>query len=229
MKKRICFVFLMAVLLLAATALAVSATEEGVYCPHCDTVVTDWTEWTATASGSHSQTTGGHFYLSRDFKGMGGRYGIASGSETVVLDLRGHTIESTNNRAFFVSSGTLTILDSVGGGTMIGARDGDGNLYVAAGAKINMYGGTAKTSKTTVSSSGGCGSVLYVLSGGEFNLYGGTLDGSAIATRNAMSGTACVKGTLNVYGGTVSGGNATNGGNVYLDRSEEHTSELQSR
>ena len=217
MKKRIWIGLAMLVLLLSVSVFAVTAAQEGVYCPHCDTYVTDWTEWTAQASGSHSQTAGGHFYLSKDFKGMGGRYGINSGSETVVLDLRGHTIESTNNRAFFVSGGTLAIMDSVGGGTLIGARDGDGNLYVASGARIDMYGGTAKTSRTSVTSSGSCGSVLYVLKGGTFNLYGGTLDGSAITTRNTMSGTACVKGTLNVYGGTISGGNATNGGNVYLD------------
>jgi len=217
MKKRIWIGLAMLVLLLSVSVFAVSAAQEGVYCPHCDTYVTDWTEWTATASGSHSQTAGGHFYLSKDFKGMGGRYGINSGSETVVLDLRGHTIESTNNRAFFVSGGTLAIMDSVGGGTLIGARDGDGNLYVASGARIDMYGGTAKTSRTSVTSSSSCGSVLYVLKGGTFNLYGGTLDGSAITTRNTMSGTACVKGTLNVYGGTISGGNATSGGNVYLD------------
>ena len=217
MKKRMYFGLLLAILILAASAFAVSAAEEGTYCPHCDTVVTDWTEWTATASGSHSQTTGGHFYLSKDLTGMSGRYGINSGSETVVLDLRGHAIESTNNRAFFVSGGTLAIMDSVGGGTVTGARDGDGSLYVAAGAKIDMYGGTTKTSRTSVTSSTGCGSVLYVLKGGEFNLYGGTLDGSAITTRNTMSGTACVKGTLNIYGGTISGGNSTNGGNVYLD------------
>ena len=217
MKKRIWIGLAMLVLLLSVSVFAVTAAQEGVYCPHCDTYVTDWTEWTATASGSHSQTAGGHFYLSKDFKGMGGRYGINSGSETVVLDLRGHTIESTNNRAFFVSGGTLAIMDSVGGGTLIGARDGDGNLYVASGARIDMYGGTAKTSRTSVTSSSSCGSVLYVLKGGTFNLYGGTLDGSAITTRNTMSGTACVKGTLNVYGGTISGGNATSGGNVYLD------------
>ena len=217
MKKRIFIGMLAAAMVICLSAFVASASQEGVYCPHCDQTVTDWTEWTASASGSHSQTAGGHYYLAKDFTGMGGRYGISSGSETVVLDLRGHHIESTNNRCFFVSSGTLAIMDSVGGGTMTGARDGDGNLYVAAGARINMYGGTAKTSRTAVSSATSCGSVLYVLKGGEFNLYGGTLDGSAITTRNTMSGTACVKGTMNIYGGTVTGGNSTNGGNIYMD------------
>ena len=217
MRKNIAITLLTAVLLMVCFAFGVSAAQEGVYCPHCDKYVTDWTEWTATASGSHSHTAGGHYYLAKDFKGMGGRYGINTGTETVVLDLRGHAIESTNNRCFFVSGGTLAIMDSVGSGTMTGARDGDGILYVASGARIDMYGGTAKTSRTAVTSASSCGSVLYVLKGGTFNLYGGTLDGSAITTRNAMSGTACVKGTLNVYGGAISGGNATNGGNVYLD------------
>ncbi|MBR4863820.1 MAG: hypothetical protein IKU07_04525 [Oscillospiraceae bacterium] len=217
MKKTIAIALLTVILIVACVAFGVSAAQEGVYCPHCDTYVTDWTEWTASASGSHSHTAGGHYYLAKNFTGMGGRYGINTGTETVVLDLRGHAIESTNNRCFFVSGGTLAIIDSEGSGTMTGARDGDGNLYVASGATIDMYGGTAKTSRTSISSTGSCGSVLYVLKGGTFNLHGGTLDGSAITTRNTMSGTACVKGTMNIYGGTISGGNSTYGGNVYLD------------
>ena len=189
------------------------------YCEHCDKEV-----WWQPLLGDF-QSTDMHYYLPKDLSmNRMIRVGwMKSQLEDnpdrqqyeMVLDLNGYTLSSTD-QVFEVDGTTLTIMDTAGGGKLIGGatytdRFG-GTLSVYEGGTLNIYGGTIVGCADETPLKRG-GTVYAGGSGGTVNMYGGTIIGGYAADGgNLYIGNYS---TFNMYGGKLVGGNAGYGGNIY--------------
>ena len=188
------------------------------YCDHCGETV-EWQEWTGTNSPAS-----GHYFISKDFK-QTSQISIVKDTD-VVIDLYGHTYSSTKIRNFLVR-GTLSIMDSVGGGEMVstGGAEFAGAIALvgndSSGSErpsgFNLYSGTLRLDtenpEYALFNNGG----LVSFSGGELNIYGGTMIGGYVRQTGGcilVNGAASV---LNIMGGTITGGSAGGeGGCIYV-------------
>lgn len=192
-------------------------------CPCCGKSfdACNWQPWTVTQGGtSNTLTSDGHYYLTGDITSVTAqiRIGDSTLMPKVTLDLRGHTIASAQ-RVFGVYPGaTLSILDTVGGGTVEGKQCSTaqvgGTIRVNEGATLNLYSGTVRDAAADVHNANGAviategKNVTINVAGG--NVIGGTTapcGGAIFAARGA---------TVNVSAGTVTGGEAHQGGAIYL-------------
>ena len=121
--------------MLAAPASALTTvTEVAAVCPHCNTPWDDcnWTPW--VTEDTKNTVPSGHYYLDEDLDIIN-RFliGTTKGqsadlAEDVCIDLRGHSMVQTtsNTRAIYVfDHSTLAIMDTVGGGQIVGTGRGD--------------------------------------------------------------------------------------------------------
>lgn len=174
-------------------------------CVHCGQTVT-WTEWNGT-------DTNGHFYVAADVN-MTAYVEIPAGN-SLVLDLRGNDVISTN-RTFYVR-GELILMDSVGGGEVVGAGSGSdflgGVIRVNAG-NFELYSGTLRFAGTSAKQ----GAVLYMQTNSTANLRGGVITDGITTERG---GNICINtGSLIISGATVQNGianssNSNGGGNIF--------------
>lgn len=201
--------------------------EGGVgYCSHCDQIVT-WCPW----SGEELYKSDGHYHLTHDLTittqrtagdTTGDTDAAAAKAYDIVIDLNGNTLTS-NARTFRVCYGTeLTIMDSVGGGTMQakGLAGIGGNMLIQRGGKVNLMGGTLKlTDNAKTPSSGG---VIH-LSGAEsaFTMTGGKIIGGTVSANGGAI--YYDSGKLDIRGGTITGGTAVAGGNIYVNQAKGGT------
>lgn len=120
---------------------------------------------------------------------------VGNGTEdaTVELDLAGRTLNTDDCALIVLKGSTLTIVDSVGGGSISG-RNGlsftgdDGTKYAYAGGvavygTLNMYGGSISGNQAAGNGVLGYGGGVYVFGGGTFNMYGGTISGNTASTQ----------------------------------------------
>ena len=214
MKNRILSLILGIAILLSMIILTVSAesTVEEAKCPHCNTALSEitWTAWNATTA----KATSGHYYLESAVKTANQ---FVPAAADVVIDLRGcsYSITKANTRAFLINDGiTLSIIDSVGTGTISGTRTSKGSAFcVQGGGVLNLYGGTAVAGYNATS-----GSVAYVETDGILNIYGtAVLDGSAVTDGSGTRGTVYSNGTVNMSGGEIKGASAGSGGSIYVE------------
>ena len=203
MKKRIFSALVILALLVTAAVFTVQA--ETVACPHCSDPA--WATWNGSTAGA------GHYVVTEDMDI--GQIKLTSGE--MVLDLAGHTLTATGtNRAFNVSGGKLIVIDSSTGktGTVIGAgKTWGAAIYVAAGAQMDIYGGTFQSKyagATTATTQGGVAQVR-----GTLNLYGGTLE-AGNSTEGGSLYLSMSTANVVVDGGTINGGSGTTGGAVYV-------------
>ena len=179
--------------------------EPAATCVHCGEAVT-WTEWNGT-------DLDGHFYLGTDVN-MTTYVEIPAGN-SLVLDLQGADVISTG-RAFYVR-GELIVMDTVGGGEVVGAGSGSdflgGVIRVNAG-NFELYSGTVRYAGTSAKQ----GAVLYMQTGSTANLRGGVITDGITTERG---GNICVNsGSLIISGATVQNGTANSsnnngGGNIF--------------
>ena len=158
-------------------------------CQHCNKEVW-WEPYNAVYAVQDA-----HYYLTADMTKSERSVGYAKErleedptlqQYEAVIDLNGFTLTSENRRNFSLYS-TLSVVDSVGGGKLVGFG-GDragGNFYMYAGSTLNLYGGEL------------CGSGADMIQS----------KGGIIFANDA---------TINVYGGKIAGGRAQMGGNIYL-------------
>ena len=204
--KRILMAVLALFLVLAACLTPVKA---AATCPCCGENLSDIT-WQALPNVK--EPPAGHYRLTGDTT-LTQQYTCAS---TVTVDLNGYTLTpAENKRPFYVDSGTLNILDSVGTGTIVGNGAGTasgGILKVGNKGVLNVYGGTITGGRVGEDCGGG-----NVRVEGTFNLYGGTIIGGQAPWHGGNFSVS--SGIVNIYGGTVEAGQAIGagrGGNFYL-------------
>ena len=217
-------------------------------CPVCKTTVT-WKPYngenneeksgvvlTDTNSNAHF-----HLYLTEDKTVEAGKYFLVS-YRKVCFNLNGYNITASDegNKAVFMDSMTLNMIDTFGGSVVTGRANIDGTgaaIHVNGGngtAVVNLYGGTYKKLASDTKSS----IVRISTNGGTVNMYeGAVIDASdaTISTNSvapAVTLAGCVKtntneetgettttkqyATFNMYGGEIKGGTAISGGAVMI-------------
>lgn len=186
------------------------------YCEHCDKVVT----WNPLMINVGLSSADGHYFLCGDTVGTTQLTVSTSKKDIdVVLDLNGFTFENKDGRVASVREGdTFTVVDSVGGGKMIGSCTGyDGGVITAyKGGIFNLYGGTLElTDDENIKPY--YGGVVYMYNSDTvFNMYGGTIRNGRAYARNEKCGpwggnVYLQSGTFNMYGGTIENGKAFTG------------------
>lgn len=138
----------------------------------------------------------------------------------ITIDLNGETLDGGSAAAItHQGTGTLTITDSKGGGTVTSSTSSQGTI-AAVGGSVELLDGTVRNSNSpggaaiytqnatlnirggAVSATGDGGVAVWDYSSSSLNIYGGTLsaagsDGNAVYSTNAAS-------QLNISGGTIS-------------------------
>ena len=195
-----------------------AAGSEG-YCDHCGEVV-HWEPWVGGSVAKADR----HYYLNSDVT-KGAAQSVATRntvSYETIIDLNGKTMTVNGSRCFTVNDGqTLTVLDSVGGGTMIGGGAVNGGVFsVQAGGTLNLLGGTAKG----IIGESNKGSVAYVVAGGTLNIRGAVLDGSGMTLGKGPGSTVYSSGTVNMESGEVKGASVGSGGSIYVAAGDLHIS-----
>ncbi len=171
------------------------------YCQACDKEC-DFAELTDEYIYAGELTTGHYFLNLTDPSVKFDPYTIL-GRDRVCLDLNGQNW-ICDDLAFDLRSNTIfNVMDSVGGGSIVGS-----------GPKSvdTPYGGT-----------------IMVRGLATLNLHSGTLSYAAPTDgRSAISrgGVVYALGNVNVYGGTVTGGQATAGGNIYIDADKDYVGHI---
>lgn len=194
------------------------------YCAHCDKEVL----WEPYSQSFYAAD--GHYYIPADMTSWSQKNIGSDKAEEVqpdiVLDLNGKILTAKNRLALVYSK--FTILDTVGGGKVVGQNSDKGNggvIMVTGGGHLDILSG-----ELTMAADAGIarnGGVLYVGSNSVFNMYGGTISGGAANFQEnskalPLGGNVFITGsTFNMYGGTITGGTAIggSGGNLYLVRS----------
>ena len=134
---------------------------------------------------------------------------VAISSGEVVIDLNGNTLNNVGKGvaiSVIGSSTKLTLTDSSNGnGSLYGGKGGNNQaIYVADGAKVDIYGGTYSVGPDA--SNGGNSCIEVSKNGGVVNIYGGTF--SSEAAYNGFyyvlntAQTQGAKGSIYVHGGT---------------------------
>ena len=186
-------------------------TDQRLMCEHCGKFVT----WIPVTETNGSQSTAirdsGHYYLPNDLTKVNSQFWIGVVNEAtpdVVLDLRGHAVVSTA-RAFYVRKGSkLTIVDTVGCGTITAGSGSTGGLaYVENSASFTLYDGVLTGSNTSTAKKGG---VLYLETSASFVMEGGELHGGYGADGGVICGGN--KNTIKINGGTIYGSQVTGAG-----------------
>ena len=164
--------------------------------------------------GTNNTPNAGSYTLSEDIT-VSESIQIGSG-RAVTVDLNGHsiTMDNTVGKSVFNVNGTLTITDSVGGGSVIGndkeVSTGGGIVHVNSGAAFNLQSGTLCNGRAD--NGGG----VYV-NGGTFTMTGGTISGcnaTAFGGGVSLSDSA----TFTLSGGTIENNNSVqDGGGIYIE------------
>ena len=173
--------------------------------------------WGQTARGTlpdpnelNEDLSTGIYTLTKNYKPGSQKRWRVSGGRNVIVDLNGYTIDGVNiDRTIFnISSGTLTIIDSKGGGTIKNSTKSCFYVAPSSGAKstLNFQGGTILNCQP----SDGNGGAMDIQPNGTVNMSGGTITGC-----KGTSGAAVyvIGGTFNMTGGTIT----NNKVNAYKD------------
>ena len=131
--------------------------------------------------------------------------------KTLTLDLNGQTLTNASSHTI-VNQGTLTILDSAGGGVVDVVTHGKAALY-NKGAIPEISGGTFTRSKEAGTTEGGKGNSWYTVynAGTIEKITGGTFENSGTFSSMLVNGWNNPGPAVQGYIGTISGGTFTGG------------------
>ena len=131
--------------------------------------------------------------------------------KTLTLDLNGQTLTNASSHTI-VNQGTLTILDSAGGGVVDVVTHGKAALY-NKGAIPEISGGTFTRSKEAGTTEGGNGNSWYTVynAGTIEKITGGTFENSGTFSSMLVNGWNNPGPAVQGYIGTISGGTFTGG------------------
>lgn len=186
------------------------------WCTHCR----DYVNWLPMASNIAKAQQAGHHHLYMDGKYETAQQFSTKNQAVVCLDLYGQTFDSSR-RALHVATDTqLNLMDSVGGGTVLGhtgTNNPDGGVAVVqTGSVLNMYSGKLEFIKADAGYGTGRGGIMTL--SGTLNVYGGTIQGGEMVKTtynynapvyNGYGGAIHMLGTkcaLNVMGGQILSG-----------------------
>lgn len=174
-----------------------------------------WKAW-------NGEVASGHFYLTED-QTIAESISVISG-ESVVLDLRGHTITTSARVRTFYVNGYLGVLDTIGGGRVSGqtvSGENGGLIYVVdnetAGSTFELYSGTL----TPASDAGkpNSGGLIYLGDGATFRMHDGLLLNGVTSSGSSKNGGAIAAGAtsiVEILGGSIVGCSADAvGGSIY--------------
>ena len=211
--------------------------EAAGYCPHCNQMV-DWQAFSTTgslqkecyldgSSDTNSACTGkhiatGHYYLTESYTSFAQMYaGAVQGDKTanadVVVDLNGYSITASSRPFYIKKSGTLTLLDSIGGSVVTGkgVADQPAGVIYNEGGNLNVYGGKYTFARGKAVTNGG---IIY--SSGVINIFGGVFDASAYSSTGYSGGVIYLSTgasrKLNITTGYFKGGTAKTAGTLYI-------------
>ncbi len=169
---------------------------------------------TAKALNTLTISSSAYYYLGQDWtesSALSKSLTINCGEDKIVyLDLQGYSISVASGLSVIkVSSGTLVLYDSVGGGTITGASQsnylGGGGIFVASGATLELYDGVTICDNATQTSTYLGGGVYNA---GTFEMYGGIICENTSA---GIGGGVYNIGTFNLYNGEISANEAGSG------------------
>lgn len=178
------------------------------YCEACQKNV-QWILLDAEDCTAGKRILTGHYRINAEDCYLGQK--TIGGTDRVCIDLNGKTLHA--DRAFDVNTGILNLVDTVGGGEIIGQGSNvtdasyGGVGYVRQNGEMNIYGGTFSYREPTDNRHYiNRGGIFYVQ--GKLNLYGGEILGGAALTGSAIFGNAGAEycSQLGFYGGTVTMG-----------------------
>ena len=142
---------------------------------------------------------------------------VIPAEKNITLDLAGHTLsrgltEAKENGNVITVSGSLAVIDSVGGSTITGGFNSQsgGGVRIEPGGAFTLSGGSI-TGNTAKESGGG----LYASGTNEetrdvsFTMTGGTISGNEAL--DAGGGVCFLYGTLTMSGGSITGNTCVNG------------------
>ena len=131
--------------------------------------------------------------------------------KTLTLDLNGQTLTNASSHTI-VNQGTLTILDSAGGGVVDVVTHGKAALY-NKGAIPEISGGTFTRSKEAGTTEGGNGNSWYTVynAGTIEKITGGTFENSGTFSSMLVNGWNNPGPAVQGHIGTISGGTFTGG------------------
>ena len=172
-------------------------------------------EWIAWDVNNTGKPESGHYYLDGNYS-QGKQHTIEEGYR-VVLDLRGNTLSTKELHRLFLIYGYLAVIDSVGGGRLVGTPTGSGNggiLMLASGeSAFELFAGTIMA--PAGANPGKDGGIAVVAKGAIFRMHGGILmNGSSSTNGGALNGR---EGSLiEILGGQILDCSTTsNGGSIY--------------
>ena len=160
----------------------------------------------------------GNAYVLTENIDIGNNYIMMAGDMS--LDLAGHTITSSNNYPITVStkdgSGTATISDSVGGGSVVGTKNSaisnTGNLVITGGTfKGPTYAVYQQYNGKSLTISGGTFEANRAINivGGSLTILGGTISGTEAGVRatvyNGPILNAFINPVVTIEDGTITG------------------------
>ncbi|MBO5867782.1 MAG: hypothetical protein J6Q54_02600, partial [Oscillospiraceae bacterium] len=205
------------VVLPAAAAGEMDATAVTEACPcGCGKTIAQvtWKPW-------NGEPKEGHFYLAGNFTQTEQKTVLSDNN--VVLDLRGYTLSGEDVFRLFLVNGYLTVLDTVGGGKLMGKAPADETGGVVLVEENEMLGpvftlASGILTQDAGSKSSGAGGVVGIGKNATFRMTGGMiLDGYTSSSYGGGNvGSREVTSNIEILGGVIAGGTATKaGGNIF--------------
>ena len=187
------------------------------FCPHCNKTVTFY--GTKSGAAPAGQTT--HYYLAHNQ--YPNQISVGAKDEEkrthVVLDLNGYTLNGApqGDRTALVY-GDLTIIDTKGGGSVVGTSNGwGGAIMVRETGKVNLQAGTYTYSADEKHLGATVGGIFWLAENSELNIAEGVKLTAGYTSGNGGLIYMEDNAVVNVDGGVLSAGIAAeNGGNIYL-------------
>ena len=197
---------------------ACGKTAHDASCSQLDLVIEPWVDDEGNAITDELPTTSGNYYLTAPVAVSAGTE--IGADQDVKLWLEGNNVtvksgESVNPVITLKDGAKLTLSDTTGTGTIIGAVDTKQVIRLDKG-ELTIDGANVDASAIAVTTATN-GLAVYV-NQGTFNLKDGTITGGSTTHADSLGGAVYLtgNGTMYMYDGLVTGGTATNGGNIAM-------------
>lgn len=172
-------------------------------------------DWAALQAEINSAANNGKVTLTKDITASDGNIGLEiPADKALTLDLAGHTLDrslkAAKNDGYVLGvSGSLTLVDSVGGGKITGGwtTQYGGGIYVDYGASLTVAGGEISGNQAFDGGGVGAPNGTVVISGGRIAKNISTAQGGGVKLES---------GKIVMTGGVITGNRSSLGGGIWL-------------